>query len=295
MTACFAPSRSRAARRAAALRSSAFDGMHAQYEHSPPTSSASTMTVVIPPCTVRSATFSPTAPAPITMTSYSRSLIPSRYPLPRARDRTRAERPLRRWRASTPDADGGQGAGGPAAGAGGLEPTGSWTRPLGHATRSCDDARPPPASTTPSRAPPCATLHGGGRAGCRPPSDPCSPSWSRSPCRSAAPSPPASATLLERATAPAAVAAAPLTNLAHLDFLLDEATPPADVAGHTTYRLAEEPTLILPWTYADARPGGTFQRVGGGPLDAATNTGDRARTTPTTSRVRPSCTCGTGS
>ena len=83
---------------------------------------------------------------------------------------------------------------------------------------------------------------------------------------------PASATLLERATAPAAVAAAPLTNLDHLDFLLDEATPPADVDGHTTYRLSEEPTLILPWTYADARPGGTFQRVGGGPLDAATNT-----------------------
>ena len=46
-----------------------------------------------------------------------------------------------------------------------------------------------------------------------------------------------------RRTASAAIAAAPLTNLAHLDFLLDEATPPADVAGHTTYRLAEEPTL----------------------------------------------------
>ena len=60
------------------------------------------------------------------------------------------------------------------------------------------------------------------------------------------------------ATAPALRAAAadtaPLTNLAHLDFLLDEATPPQDVAAHTTYRLAEEPTLIAPWTYADARP-----------------------------------------
>lgn len=63
---------------------------------------------------------------------------------------------------------------------------------------------------------------------------------------------------------------APLTNLAHLDFLLDEATPPADVPGHTTYRLAEEPALVMPWTYADARPGGTFERVGGGPLDPAT-------------------------
>lgn len=80
---------------------------------------------------------------------------------------------------------------------------------------------------------------------------------------------PASATMTETA---AAQTVAPLTNLAHLDFLLDEATPPAEVAGHTTYRLAEEPTLILPWTYADARTGGTFERVGGGPLDAATNT-----------------------
>lgn len=61
-----------------------------------------------------------------------------------------------------------------------------------------------------------------------------------------------------------------LTNLAHLDFLLDQATPPAEVEGHTTYRLAEEPTLTLPWTYADARDGGTFERVGGGPLDPAT-------------------------
>lgn len=80
---------------------------------------------------------------------------------------------------------------------------------------------------------------------------------------------PASATTVASA---ATQAAAPLTNLAHLDFLLDEATPPAEVAGHTTYRLAEEPTLTLPWTYADARPGGTFERVGGGPLDTATNT-----------------------
>jgi hypothetical protein len=70
-------------------------------------------------------------------------------------------------------------------------------------------------------------------------------------------------------TAPALAAPAPLTNLAHLDFLLDTATP-AEVPGHTTYRLAEEPDLVLPWTYADARDGGTFERVGGGPLDPAT-------------------------
>lgn len=76
------------------------------------------------------------------------------------------------------------------------------------------------------------------------------------------------------ATAPsartAATDAAPLTNLAHLNFLLDEATPPQDVAGHTTYRLEEEPTLVAPWTYADARAGGAFERVGGGGFNTAT-------------------------
>ncbi|MGD8168867.1 hypothetical protein ACEXOS_016750 [Herbiconiux sp. P16] len=60
-----------------------------------------------------------------------------------------------------------------------------------------------------------------------------------------------------------------LTNTAHLDFLLDEVSPAA-VAGHSSYRLDTEPALTLPWTYADARDGGTFERVGGGPLDAAT-------------------------
>ena len=75
------------------------------------------------------------------------------------------------------------------------------------------------------------------------------------------------------AAAPGAHAApadgAPLTSTAHLDFLLDQATP-SPVAGHTTYRLAEEPALTMPWTYADARPGGAFARVGGGPLDPVT-------------------------
>ena len=70
-------------------------------------------------------------------------------------------------------------------------------------------------------------------------------------------------------TAPAQAATEPLTNTAHLDFLLDTATP-AEVPGHTTYRLAEEPELVLPWTYADARDGGTFERIGGGGIDPAT-------------------------
>ncbi len=73
---------------------------------------------------------------------------------------------------------------------------------------------------------------------------------------------------------PRAVAAPPeadgaLTNLEHLDFLLDEVSL-GPVPGHTTYRLAAEPNLIMPWTYADARAGGTFERVGGGPFDPAT-------------------------
>ena len=63
----------------------------------------------------------------------------------------------------------------------------------------------------------------------------------------------------------------PLTNLAHLDFLQDDVTPPAQ-AGHTTYRLAEEPSIGVLWTYADRNADGTYRRVGGGPYDPATDT-----------------------
>jgi len=63
----------------------------------------------------------------------------------------------------------------------------------------------------------------------------------------------------------------PLTNLAHLDFLQDDVTPPAP-EGHTTYRLAEEPSIGVLWTYADRSSDGTYRRVGGGPYDPATNT-----------------------
>ncbi len=45
--------------------------MQAQYEHSPPTSSDSTMAAVSPFLTARSAMFSPAGPAPITIRSYS--------------------------------------------------------------------------------------------------------------------------------------------------------------------------------------------------------------------------------
>jgi hypothetical protein len=60
-----------------------------------------------------------------------------------------------------------------------------------------------------------------------------------------------------------AATATPLTNLAHLDWLGDTITPPAQ-ADHTTYRLAEEPSLSVLWTYADLRADGTYKRLGGG-------------------------------
>ncbi len=73
------------------------------------------------------------------------------------------------------------------------------------------------------------------------------------------------------APAPAALAVSQtVTNTAHLDFLLDTVTPPS-TTGHTTYKQDSRPTLTMPWTYADARPGGTFARVGGGgPPDPVT-------------------------
>jgi hypothetical protein len=62
-----------------------------------------------------------------------------------------------------------------------------------------------------------------------------------------------------------AMAATPLTNLAHLDWLGDQVTPPAQ-AGHTTYRIDSEPQLGVLWTYADLRSDGLYHRVGGGGL-----------------------------
>jgi hypothetical protein len=73
-----------------------------------------------------------------------------------------------------------------------------------------------------------------------------------------------------RAAASVVAAPAPLANLAHLDFLLDEATPPVGVPGHTTYRLGVEPHLVAPWAGSSAREDGTFERAGDGDLDPAT-------------------------
>ncbi|MGH9282734.1 MAG: hypothetical protein ACRD0S_07325, partial [Acidimicrobiales bacterium] len=78
-------------------------------------------------------------------------------------------------------------------------------------------------------------------------------------------------TLAALPAAPAAAHGPRLTNLAHLDFLGDSVTPPAQ-AGHDTYRLAEEPSIGVLWTYAERQPDGSYRRVGGGAYDPATNT-----------------------
>lgn len=70
---------------------------------------------------------------------------------------------------------------------------------------------------------------------------------------------------------PAAAVDRTLTNLAHLDFLQDDVAPPRQ-EGHTTYRLADEPEIGVLWTYADRRQDGSYERIGGGPYDPATNT-----------------------
>lgn len=77
------------------------------------------------------------------------------------------------------------------------------------------------------------------------------------------------------ATAPADVRAqtepSPLTNLDHIDWLGAEVSPPTQ-AGHTTYRLAEEPAVGVLWTYADRQDDGSYKRIGGGDYDLATDT-----------------------
>ncbi len=61
----------------------------------------------------------------------------------------------------------------------------------------------------------------------------------------------------------------PLTNLAHLRWLLDDVRL-ADSGTHTTIDIATSPSGTAPWTYANALPGGGWARVGGGNLDPAT-------------------------
>jgi hypothetical protein len=76
-----------------------------------------------------------------------------------------------------------------------------------------------------------------------------------------------------RLPGPAAPApqSAPLTNLAHLDFLTATVTPPPQ-PGHTTYKLASVPSVGVLWVYANYLAPGSYQVTGGGNYDAATNT-----------------------
>ncbi len=64
-----APRTRRASASTSAGRSSAFDGMQAQNEHSPPTFRSSTIATRRPPSASRPAATSPPGPAPITTTS----------------------------------------------------------------------------------------------------------------------------------------------------------------------------------------------------------------------------------
>ncbi len=69
VTAAAAPGTRRAAASTSPGRISALLGIQPQYEHSPPTSSRSTMATERPASAQRPAAFSPAGPAPITITS----------------------------------------------------------------------------------------------------------------------------------------------------------------------------------------------------------------------------------
>jgi len=58
-------------------------------------------------------------------------------------------------------------------------------------------------------------------------------------------------------------ASAPLTNLHHLNFLLDT-VPLLKVAGHTTYQQKTQPTAQAPWVYANYNSYDNYTHVGGG-------------------------------
>ncbi|MGY4541127.1 hypothetical protein ACVWY0_001035 [Arthrobacter sp. UYNi723] len=85
----------------------------------------------------------------------------------------------------------------------------------------------------------------------------------------APPAPPSSVSTVTAPAAPVLADGGSLTNLDHLDFLLDT-VPLAPVAGHTTYRLEQDPEAEAPWTYADRNDDGSYDRVGGGNLDPVT-------------------------
>ena len=80
---------------------------------------------------------------------------------------------------------------------------------------------------------------------------------------------------------PVAAAPTPLTNLAHLDSLGASVTPP-EQAGHTTYRMAEEPSIQVLWVYAEPDGSGAFGTSVAGGTTRPRIPGVRARTTRTT-------------
>ena len=87
----------------------------------------------------------------------------------------------------------------------------------------------------------------------------------------AAPAAPAPVPALGVPAAAPTAAGSALTNLDHLDWLTVPVSPSAQ-AGHTTYRLAAEPEVAMPWTYAEPTDDGGFRHVGGGAYDAETDT-----------------------
>jgi hypothetical protein len=67
----------------------------------------------------------------------------------------------------------------------------------------------------------------------------------------AAPMAPAVADSPTDAPAAASVHPASVTDLDHLDLLLDSVPLLPGVAGHTSYRIAQEPSAQAPWVYAN--------------------------------------------
>ena len=66
--------------------------------------------------------------------------------------------------------------------------------------------------------------------------------------------------------------APPLTNLAHLDFLRRRRSTPPEQAGPHDLPARRGAAIGVLWTYADRRADGSYDRVGGGPYDPATDT-----------------------
>lgn len=80
----------------------------------------------------------------------------------------------------------------------------------------------------------------------------------------------ATPSIVTDASAEASVHSSQVTDLDHLDFLVDQVPLLPGIAGHTTYRIAQQPRAEAPWVYANRQSDGSFQRVGGGAFDAST-------------------------